>query len=216
MRFFERESAIVDAATGKSVLHLGCIGFADSNPDERVELFRKSLHYRLSALADVTGIDYAEPVITKLQADGHGQNIVCGNVELLDEVDLHGTYDVVLAGDIIEHIDNPGRMLSGIRRFFGPETELILTTPNAFGLPGAIRYAVGRFEEAREHVLSFNPYNLEQLLQRYGFEIVELHTCYQHWADAEHSAFSLAVAKRLFRAVPRWGGTLFVRARLAE
>ncbi len=168
----------------------------------------------MSSIADVVGVDYASDVIDALQGQGVGDNIVFGDVEKLDDVPIDGLFDVVLAGDIIEHIDNPGKMLDGIRRFFGPETELVLTTPNAFGLLGNIRYALGRFEEGREHVLSFNPTNLEQLLNRYSFSVTKMDTCYQHWVDDEHNPISLALAKTLFRLVPKWGGTLFVRAKL--
>ena len=214
MQFFERESAIAEIVRGKRVLHLGCIGFADSDPLARVDLFQKSLHFRLSQIADVVGVDYAESVITQLQSGGHGMNIVVGDVEMLDEVPINGQFDIVLAGDIIEHIANPGKMLAGIQRFCGPETELVLTTPNAFGLLGQVRFTIGRFKEAREHVLSFNRYNLEQMLSRFNFKIVAIDTCYQHWVNDEHSSVVLFLAKRLFKTIPKWGGTLFVRAKL--
>ncbi len=216
MRFYEREGTIEDLVRGKRVLHLGCIGFADSSPDERNELFRQSLHFRLSSIADVLGVDYAEDVVTKLHAADLGKNILVGNVEQLDDLEIPGTFDVVLAGDIIEHIDNPGLMLAGIKKYCTPDTELIVTTPNAFGILGNIRYAFGRFREAKEHVLSFNPYNLEQLLERHGFRITAMDTCYQHWVNDEHHKMTLALAKSIFRVVPRWGGTLFVRAQLSK
>ncbi len=214
MQFFEREKSILDSTRAKRVLHLGCIGFTNTEPTERVGLFKQSLHYRLSENADVVGIDYAQSVIDLLQQDGLGQNILFGNVEKLDEVEVDGVFDVIVVGDIIEHIANPGKMLAGIKRFCGPSTEILITTPNAFGIMGNIRYTFGRYRESLDHVMTFNEYHVQQLLDWYGFSISSIDTCYQSRTDGEHNAAALAIAKMLFRAVPKWGGTLFIRAKL--
>ena len=37
--------------------------------------------------------------------------------------DLNETFDVIIAGEMIEHLSNPGLFLKGIQRFMTPTTK---------------------------------------------------------------------------------------------
>jgi 2-polyprenyl-3-methyl-5-hydroxy-6-metoxy-1,4-benzoquinol methylase len=154
--YLSKEDFLVAAARGRRVLHLGCVGFTDLPADERVRLAKQSLHSKLSQVADVVGVDYSVEVVEEFRRLGIFTNIVAGNVEKLPDLPLPGPFDVVIAGDIIEHLSNPGMMLDGIRILCTANTSLIITTPNAFGLPNYGRFLLRRFKEGQEHVLSFN------------------------------------------------------------
>ena len=207
MKYFSRDKTIIEMATGHKVLHLGCVGFADLETEDRVRLAKESLHYALSNAATTTGIDYSRDAISFLKTNGVFDNVVYGNAEKLEEVDIHSTFDVIVAGDIIEHLANPGLMLEGIKRFADKNTVLIITTPHAFGLINFIRFCRGRFVEGNEHVMTFNTMNLAHLLERYGFTVCSMDTCYQ--TNAEKSRF-FALGKMFFDRIPKLGGTLFV------
>lgn len=92
-------------------------------------------------------------------------NIIVGDVEQLQNLPFNGTADLVVAGDIIEHLSNPGLMLAGLRRFCRPDSLLLLKTPNSFGLPNSVRFVLRRFREGKQHVVTFNQWNIEQLLE---------------------------------------------------
>jgi len=94
------------------------------------------------------------PVIEEQRNLGIFDSVVHGDVERLDELPVDQKFDTVIAGDIIEHLSNPGQMLAGIKRFCGSDTRVIITTPNAFGAPNYLRYSAGRFREGAEHVMS--------------------------------------------------------------
>jgi SAM-dependent methyltransferase len=190
------------------------VGFTDLSRDERVEAARRSLHWKLTNCAVTVGVDRSVEVIAELAQLGVLNNIVAGDVERLEEAPVEGTFDIVVAGDIVEHLSNPGRMLEGIRRFCGRDTRLILTTPNAFGAPNFLRYCLGRFREGDEHVVSFNAQSLETLLRRHGYEVLEMHTCYQPRSAEGRSKVGFAVARRMLQMFPRVGGTLMVVARV--
>jgi 2-polyprenyl-3-methyl-5-hydroxy-6-metoxy-1,4-benzoquinol methylase len=76
-----------------------------------------------------------------------------GNVEHLEDMvpELRG-FDVVVAGDIIEHLSNPGLMLDGIRSRLATNGRVIISTPNAFGVASWLRVLTGRFKEGAQHV----------------------------------------------------------------
>ncbi len=212
--YVAKENFILQRAAGHSVLHLGCVGFTDLAPEDRVRAAQKSLHWKLSHAADTTGVDRSVAVIEEYRQSGVFTNILAGDVEQLEELPLARTFDVVVAGDIIEHLSNPGRMLDGIRRFCTAETQLILTTPNAFGAPNFLRFCLGKFHEGAEHVLTFNAQNLTTLLERHGYSLRELHTCYQPRSAEMHSGLMFRGGTKVLEWFPRFGGTLLAVATL--
>ncbi len=48
----------------------------------------------------------------------------------VETMDLGETYDVIVAGDIIEHLSNPGRFLGAVSRHLNKEGVFLVTTPN--------------------------------------------------------------------------------------
>jgi 2-polyprenyl-3-methyl-5-hydroxy-6-metoxy-1,4-benzoquinol methylase len=208
--FLDRDAAILALARGRRVLHLGCVGNTDLEPAVRARMFSRTLHARLSEVADVVGVDYSAEVVADYRARGVCSNIVCGDVQRLEELTLEGRFDVIIAADIIEHLSNPGRMLDGIRRICSAESTVVLTTPNAFGLPNYLRFCLGRFREGQEHVMTFNEQNLRNLLERHGYRVHELHTSFQ--GHARHLGPLFSFGKWALSTFPRLGGTLFAVA----
>ncbi len=193
-----------------AVLHLGAVGFTDLKTEERVKNFPSTLHARISRIADVTGVDYSSTVIEELKKIGI-RNLIFGNAERLEELELNRTFDLIVVGDLIEHLANPGLMLQGLGRFCHKDTQIIITTPNAFGLAGMIRYLTGHFREGEEHVMCFNIYNIRNLLNRYRFQVISEATCHQDKAASLGLLFRMG--KGIFRLFPRLGGTLFLVVR---
>lgn len=212
--YVDRDEAILDAARGRRVLHLGCVGNTDLPPDERVRLAQSSLHWKLTAQADVVGIDYSAEVIEEYRRQNIFHNIIAGNVQLLQEVKLEGLFDVVIAADIIEHLSNPGALLEGIKPFCNTASRILITTPSAFGLPNFIKFLLGHFRDGEEHVMTFNFDNINNLLKRHGYEVVRFDTCFQHFAKSSRLLFP--IGKSVFKAFPKLGGTIFVVARIPQ
>jgi len=210
--YVEKNTKILELCTGKRVLHLGCVGFTDSPVEEKVQLAKKSLHQLLSDACDCTGVDLDSESIAQLQSRDIFKNVITGNVEHLDDLPPGlGTFDVVVAGDIIEHLSNPGAMLDGVTRRLKSGGLFIISTPNAFGLPAYLRFVFDTFREGMQHVLTFNPVVLQQLLERHGYKILEICTCYQEASKNKYGAF-FEMGKQIFRRFPKFGGTLFAIA----
>ncbi|MGA8705525.1 MAG: hypothetical protein WB646_00910 [Steroidobacteraceae bacterium] len=211
--YVSKDDLILASARGHSVLHIGCVGFTDLPAAERVRLAQRSLHWKLSQVAATIGVDYSKSVIDEYRRLGIFDNVICGDVQQLDDVPLKTTFEIVVVADIIEHLSCPGAMLDGLRRFCTSASRVIITTPHAFGLLNYLRFLSGRFKEGNEHVMTFNIANICNLLTRHGYEIDCIDTCYQSAAKSKGWVFHLG--KILFRAFPRLGGTLFVVAHLA-
>jgi SAM-dependent methyltransferase len=214
--YVAKEDFILKISPGMTVLHLGCVGFTDLDGEERVRSAKQSLHWKLSQCADVVGVDRSGHVVEELRRFAIFDNVVCGDVERLDDLAIDQKFDIVVAGDIIEHLSNPGRMLDGIQRFCTVDTRIVITTPNAFGAPNFLRHSAGKFREGAEHVMSFNEQNLTTLLRRHGYTVSELHTCFQPRSADGHNHLAFRVGTSLLGMFPRFGGTLLVVAKPSD
>jgi 2-polyprenyl-3-methyl-5-hydroxy-6-metoxy-1,4-benzoquinol methylase len=166
MMIDSRLDAIRDIVRGKRVLDVGCVDHESSN-----EQGERWLHRIIGEQAsELTGLDFEAEEVEKLKAKGY--NIIFGNAEV---VDLGRKFDVVVAGELIEHLSNPGNFLENMRRHLEPGGTLVMTTPNPF-YPK--RFAEVLFEgKARvngQHVSWFCPQTLYALLSRAGYAQIEI------------------------------------------
>lgn len=165
LRVVIRHEYLVDKCKGKSVLHLGAVDYYNGEVC--------GLHERLMKVSgSVVGLDIDRDGIDKARSRGI-QNIIYGDLERLGEVNIASKFDIIVAGEIIEHLSNPGLFLAGVKRFFGHYTEMVVTTPNAFSLHRFL-IALGGFEYVHpDHVSYYSYTTLEHLLGRHGFAVEE-------------------------------------------
>lgn len=208
MRYESKHEAILSRCLGKRVLHLGCVGNNDYSTEHKVAASPSTLHMKLSDCADVTGVDISADAVEEYRRSGICDNILIGDVEKLGELGLTPEFDLVVVGDLIEHLSNPGMMLDGVRALCTKETRVILTTPHAFGLAPFLRHLTGTFREGLQHVLTFNAQNLTHLIERHGFRVEECGTCYQ--SESVNGSLVFTLGKMLFEKYPKLGGTLLV------
>src|SRR5687768_2820046 len=125
----QRLQFIRSVCAGKKVLHLGCTNWPYTLEAIEANIL---LHDELGTVAsELYGFDYDQEGIDVLISKGY-TNLYRADLEKLDEVDLSETFDVIIAGEMIEHLNNPGLFLNGIKRFMNPETQLVVTTVNAY------------------------------------------------------------------------------------
>lgn len=201
----------------KRVLHLGCLGMTESSTAEKVASMQRGqvLHAQLrQTCQSIVGVDYDVETVQALRQQGFA-DILYGDVQYLDQLSLTPAFDVIVCGDLIEHLGKPDHLLAGVKTYMAPQTELIISTPNAFGLLHFARYVCNVFREGRDHVLSFSIYTLENLLQRHGLTIAEAYTCYCTPPAARSERLRYALGTPFFQLAPKLGGTLLIVARLA-
>jgi SAM-dependent methyltransferase len=169
----DRVSFIKDESAGRSVLHLGCTNWpytADSIDRNML------LHFDLERIAaELYGFDFDQEGIDILKRHG-SSNLFRADLERLGEVPLERTFDVIIAGEMIEHLSNPGLFLEGVKRFMGPETRLVITTINAYS---AMRFAMyglrgrgGTSEPVHpDHVAYYSYRTLKLVVERNGLEL---------------------------------------------
>jgi SAM-dependent methyltransferase len=168
-----RIDEIVNVCRGKKVLNLGFV--MHENWKDRLEK-GVWLHQQIADVAEkVDGIDLLSEEVERIN-HALGQTNYSGDVTNLDDVPLNEKYDVIVCGELIEHIDNPGAMLKGIKRFMRDDSQLVITTPNAFS-ESWVRMAwngrEGRDFLNKQHVCWYSFHTLRQLLERHGYSEVK-------------------------------------------
>jgi SAM-dependent methyltransferase len=121
------------------------------------------------AAASALGVELDPDLAARARARGF--DVVEGDAEALC---LDRTFDVVFAGELVEHLSNPGRFLDAARRHLAPGGRLVLTTPNAFAVSNFVYRVGGRPRVNRGHVCWYDETTLGQLLDRHGYEVVEV------------------------------------------
>jgi SAM-dependent methyltransferase len=169
----QRLDLISEVCTGKKVLHLGCTDYPYT---EEVIADERLLHFRLAKIAsELYGIDADQNGIDILKSH-EATNIFRGDLERLEELELNETFDVILAGEMIEHLNNPGLFLDGVKRFMRADSRLVLTTINAYCGMRFLYYGLrGRWGKAEpvhpDHVAYYSYSTLSLMLKRHGLQV---------------------------------------------
>ncbi len=80
--------------------------------------------------------------------------------------------DIIFAGDLIEHLSNPGLFLGSSSKHLKPNGKLIITTPNCFSLFNlAEKLTKTEPTVNKDHTCYFNLKTLTQLLNKNGWQV---------------------------------------------
>jgi len=152
---------------GKDVLDYGCVGSNESGVHTSKFLHQKIVENSKSVL----GIDINALGVRQLKDMGY--NVIHGNVETID---IGKKFDVIVAGDLIEHISNVGLFLENMKRHLKKEGVLIIHTPNPFGITRFYHMLTKKYVEVNpDHVCYYDIITLKQALERHDYKIIESH-----------------------------------------
>ncbi len=83
-------------------------------------------------------------------------------------------FDLVWAGEVIEHVADTGAWLSEVRRVLAPGGELVLSTPNHTRPALLVRGIAAFSPPLGDHLHLYNRISLAQLLAEFGFDPVSV------------------------------------------
>ncbi|MCK6618768.1 MAG: class I SAM-dependent methyltransferase [Cyclobacteriaceae bacterium] len=145
---------------GKDVLDIGCaVGYQKND----------WMHRNIKSVAhSVYGIDLDSASVEEIRKMGYA--VDQGNAQnfILDR-----KFNLIHAGELIEHLDNPGGFLDSVYRHLVKDGVLLITTPNALRISNVIYAATGGLRVNAEHTCWYCESTLKTLLERKGFEVIE-------------------------------------------
>lgn len=161
--------------------------------------------------ADVYGIDivYDESIIP--EADRHKYQKAAAENFHFDK-----KFDVIFAGDLIEHLVNPGLFFDNAKAHLAPGGKLIMTTPNTFNL-FVMAGKLTRPEPPTnaDHTFYFNRRTMSTLLDKCGFEVDSfgfMYTLEYGFKESVKKKFLNAVYRLLSWFTPKYMETLIIVA----
>ena len=113
----------------------------------------------------VVGIDIADDV---LELRRLGYEVYKADAE---DFNLGRKFDTIVAGEIIEHLSNPGKFLECVKKHLKKGGKLIITTPNVFWVEYWVRKLFKKLKVNEQHTAWYDYTVLSQLVSRYDFEI---------------------------------------------
>lgn len=169
-----RISWLVDQAQGERVLD---IGFAGTKGYPAVhKLIREE-----NRGSFVAGVDINSKLVLEHKVP---------NSSVADAYQLPfqaGSFDIVVLGEVVEHVYEPRLMLKEIHRVLTAHGKLVLTTPSPYDLWNWLKYWLlsytpasrenyRKFLESPDHVIFWEPLSLCNMLHDCGFEVTILTT----------------------------------------
>lgn len=178
---------ICERAKGKAVIDLGCVNHSKEQRDTI------NLHAELNKhCRSLVGVDYDRGGVEEMRREGF--TVYHANV---CDFDLNMKFDCVVAGELIEHLTNPGLFLECVKRHLLPDGELIITTPNAICLNYFVQNLLnGHEKDNPDHSVMFSPRTIESLLTKHAFQLKQVVFVGEH-PGAEPDSISLRLRNLL-------------------
>ena len=147
---------------GKRVLDVGVVDHAiGRQPDDRW------LHGEVvKRAATCLGVDVLPKPLAELKARGF--NVMCRDVT---REPLEARFDVIVCGEVIEHLGEPGRLFHAAAMMLEPGGRLVLTAPNPYYFRHVRDNSRGMLHESVDHVTLWVPSGIAELAEREGMAL---------------------------------------------
>lgn len=162
MQVENRTDYLVSLARGKKVLDIGVV----EHSLDSVKSGRWLHRHLVESASSCVGLDVLENSVRALQAEGYDVRVHDLTTTPLDE-----TFDLIVAGDVIEHVGGPQRLLEHARLSLAPGGRIVVTTPNPYMLHRAVHGLRGDFRDSADHVALFGPSHMLELGHRAGLRL---------------------------------------------
>ena len=151
----DRIPFIRDKCRGKRVLDVGCVNHTADCIGQP-----GWLHGQIAAVAEL---------------NRRGYHAIVADAENFDLRDRYPDgFEVIVAGEIIEQLVNPGSFLQTLAKHLAPGGTIILTTPNAYGFLFFLEVLLLGHESLNDdHTMTFSKKNMARFLEKCGFRIVD-------------------------------------------
>ena len=147
-------------ARGRRVLDVGAVDHTTDN-DRR----QWWLHGHLAEVAaEIVGVDIVATEIERLCALGYDVR----HMDLTSGDRPEGVFDLIVAGELVEHLDRPTALFEAAAELLTPDGRLVLTTPNPYACWRVFQNLRGRPVENVDHALLLSPWGLIELAERAG------------------------------------------------
>lgn len=159
MKLTNRKQFIYDMSINKSVLDFG-----SNDESNTLSFFNGYKNY----VKELVGVDLVsnDPRIIKAN--------VC-------DFNINRYFDVVVAGEIIEHLTNIDGFFNSCKNHMNKDSVLIVTTPNPYSFMRLFeKLFKSEVSNYKDHVLLLDKTVFFNLVKRYDFDIIDTFYCFEN------------------------------------
>lgn len=159
----DRVEYLKQLATGKKVLDVGVVDHVVGQRHSPDWLFGGLS----SVAAKIVGVDILPEAVETLKKEGYSVLVWDITKQPLDE-----KFDLIVVGEVIEHLGNPGALFESASKMLAHGGRLVLTTPNPYYLARVrdnLRYGFGW--DSVDHVTLLFPFGIAELAERAGLRL---------------------------------------------
>lgn len=155
-----KEQEVISFCKGKNVLDVGCVG--------QDKFFQSEgwLHKKIKLVANsLVGVDINLEWRDQFAENGY-------RLVGLDELHtLNEKFDVIVMGDVIEHVSNVSAFLDMYKPFLNENGKMLITTPNPFSIRQFFTVLLyGHPSVNEEHTAWLDPITLSEIFRRNGLK----------------------------------------------
>lgn len=162
----DRTQFILEQCKDKIVLNLGCVS---GNLHEKIQKVAKETYGIDKEICNHGNCMRFD--LDSIEVAGHGVTRTSLPIFSKEESRPIG-FDLVVLGEILEHLGNPGYLLKRLKSY---ECPLLITVPNAFSSAAASALREGVESVNKAHVSWYSYHTLLTLTKRNGYELLAFH-----------------------------------------
>lgn len=171
----DRITVMSEYCKNKKVLDLGCIG----SVRHHINKPERWLFARAQKVANtIKGIDLNLEAVQEISKYGYGDLIFHADAESLKE---DSQFEVILCGEVIEHVNNPGLLIEQCYRLLKDDGLLVLSTPNIYAFEFIYKPLIGKIPPTyKDHCVGFDEKMITLLLSRHKFKVVDIKFTFEY------------------------------------
>lgn len=164
----DRVRFLEERCRDRRVLDIGCVAHDVARMGSP-----QWLHGRLAAVAArCIGVDVLDEGVSAMREGGF-EVVVHDLRKGLGPLAQDAPFDVIVAGELIEHVESIDMLFRTAREALAPGGELLVTTPNPYA-PHRVRAAqLGIVWENADHILYAFPSGMAEVAERHGLVLAE-------------------------------------------
>lgn len=156
-RVASRAEYLAGLCRGREVLDVGVVEHQIESSGSGGWLHRQLVRVSTRCV----GVDVLPDEVDALR--GQGYDVRCHD---LTSGPLDDRFDVIVLGEVVEHLDAPVALLASAREMLRPAGRVVLTTPNPYMLHRVWKHLRGAFPDSADHALLLGPSQVLELAGR--------------------------------------------------
>ena len=170
VKIVDRDDWLLQRAANRSVMHLGC---TDAPMTRSKATKNQLLHQKLKSVCkELIGVDLDAESLNYLRKEHGIDELYCRDIEHLDSLLAEKKVDVVIAGEVVEHLNNVGLFFQSCAAGLQKDGCVLVTVPNALSVKRMMIALVTRKEHVhRDHTAYFSPSTLVCIASRHNLQL---------------------------------------------